>query len=113
MDVPGEIIFFQSAPGQVLGLVDAQKFTEDLGHEGGPASVSGLTLSHNVASPDEVQAVFDAATAAGATAIKHPQRAAFGGFHGHFADPNGVIWEICHNPGWRIDDDGNVKLSEV
>ena len=113
LDVPGEIIFFQSAPGQVFGLFDAQKFTEDLGQEGGPASVSGLTLSHNVDNADEVQTVFDAAIAAGATAIKQPQRAAFGGFHGHFADPNGVIWEICHNPGWSLDADGNVQLSEV
>ena len=113
LDVPGEIIFFQSAPGQVLGLFDAQKFTEDIGHQGGPAMVSGLTLSHNVDGPEEVQAVFDAAITAGATVIKEPQRAAFGGYHGHFADPNGLVWEICHNPGWSIDGDGKVVLSDV
>ena len=113
LDVPGEIIFFQSAPGQVLGLFDAQKFTEDLGRNGGPAMVSGLTLSHNVDGLEEVRAVFDAAITAGATVIKEPQRAAFGGYHGHFADPNGLVWEICHNPGWSIDGDGKVVLSEV
>lgn len=113
LDVPGEILFFQSAPGQVLGLFDAQKFTEDMGGDGGPVAVSGLTLSHNVDGPEEVNAVYDAALAAGASAIKHPQRADFGGYHGHFADPNGVIWEICHNPGWSIDADGNVVLTAL
>ena len=29
MDVPGEIVFFQIAPGQVLGFFDAEKFAAD------------------------------------------------------------------------------------
>jgi len=28
----------------------------------------------------------------------------------HVADPNGVIWEIAHNPNWRVDEDGTVSL---
>lgn len=113
LDVPGEIIFFQIAFGSVLGLFDAQKFTEDLGQSGGPASVSGVTLAHNVDSPAEVDTVVQAAADAGAKVIKQPQKAAFGGYHGHFADPSGVIWEICHNPGFRVDEDGTVRLSEL
>jgi hypothetical protein len=27
-------------------------------------------------------------------------------------DPNGVTWEIAHNPGWRISDDGNVIFDQ-
>nr|WP_296780944.1 VOC family protein [Rhodococcus sp. (in: high G+C Gram-positive bacteria)] len=113
LDVPGEIIFFQIASGLVLGLFDAQKFTEDLGQDGGPATVGGLTLSHNVDGPAEVDQVVEAAVAAGGTLIKQPQKAAFGGYNGHFADPNGVIWEVCHNPGWSVDADGKVHLSEL
>lgn len=113
LDVPGEIIFFQIGSGLVLGLFDGQKFTEDLGHDDGPTPVSGLTLSHNVDSPAEVDAAVTSAVEAGATVVKQPQQAAFGGYHGHFADPNGVIWEVCHNPGWSVDDDGTVRLSEL
>lgn len=113
LDVPGEILFFQIGPGLVMGLFDAQKFTEDLGHDGGPAKVSGLTLSHNVDGPAEVDAIVDRAVKAGATLVKPPQQAAFGGYHGHFADPNGVLWEICHNPGFSIADDGTVRLQEL
>jgi hypothetical protein len=27
-----------------------------------------------------------------------------------FIDPDGHAWEIAHNPGFGIDDDGNVSL---
>ncbi len=55
--------------------------------------------------------MFAATVEAGGTPIKTPARTSFGGYHAHIADPNGVIWEICHNPGWRVDDDGTVRLS--
>jgi predicted lactoylglutathione lyase len=43
---------------------------------------------------------------AGATVLKEPQEAAFGGYHGFFADPDGHRWEVCHNPGLTADADG-------
>lgn len=111
LDVPGEIIFFQVAPGLVLGLFDAAKFNEDLGLPGAAAGVSGMTLSHNVDSPEEVAGTIEKLEAAGATVLKPAQPGAFGGiFHGHVQDPNGIIWEIAHNPGWSIGADGNVTL---
>ncbi|WP_223410867.1 VOC family protein [Occultella gossypii] len=111
LDVPGEILFFQVAPGQMLGLFDAVKFNEDLGAPAGPASVSGVTLAHNVAGPDQVRALVEAMAAAGGAVLTAPQPGAFGGiFHAHVQDPNGVIWEIAHNPGWSIDADGTVRF---
>jgi uncharacterized protein len=113
LDVPGEIIFFQVAPGMALGLFDRNKFVADM--EGTPAAgrLGGLTLSHNVSSPADVDATVRRAVEVGATLVKPPQTAAFGGYHGHFADPNGVVWEVCHNPGWRVDDTGKVHLGLV
>lgn len=109
MDVPGEIIFFQVAPGLVLGLFDAAKFRQDLNSQEKTTGVSGVTLSHNVGSASEVSSTIGRLEAAGATIVKPAQAGAFGGiFHGHVKDPNGIIWEIAHNPGWRIDDDGKV-----
>lgn len=109
MDVPGEIIFYQVAPGTVLGLFDATKFQQDLNSSEQVTGVSGLTLSHNVGSPDEVSSTIEQLAAAGGTILKPAQAGAFGGIsHGHVKDPNGVIWEIAHNPGWRIDDNGKV-----
>ena len=111
LDVPGEILFFQIAPGLVLGLFDAEKFDQDLLRDRSTSGVNGVTLSHNVATRDDVMTTLAALEAAGGTILKPAQESAFGGiFHGHVADPNGVIWEIAHNPGWRIDDDGTVIL---
>jgi catechol 2,3-dioxygenase-like lactoylglutathione lyase family enzyme len=109
VDVPGEIIFFQVAPGLTLGFFDAGKFAEDLNGVVAVTGVSGVTLSHNVHSREAVETTIETLVAAVATLLKAPQESAFGGiFHGHVKDPNGVVWEIAHNPGWRIDEDGNV-----
>ncbi|MEX5293681.1 VOC family protein [Kocuria sp. CPCC 205268] len=110
LDVPGEILFFRIAPGTVLGLFDAAKFAEDLGlPEASPAQ--GVTLAHNVDDEASVRTVVAAMAAAGGTVLTSPRPGAFGGvFHAHVADPNGVVWEVAHNPGWRVDDDGTVHL---
>ncbi len=110
-DVAEEIIFFQVNPGLVLGLFDAEKFDEDLLQARTTSGASGLTLSQNVAHREEVAVTMEKMQAAGGTVLKPAQEGAFGGiFHGHVADPNGVIWEIAHNPGWSIDSDGVVHL---
>ena len=111
LDVPGEILFFQVGHGTMLGLYDAAAFREDIGVPAGSAiSSSGMVLSHNVDSPAAVDRLVDAAARAGATVLTSPQPASFGGYHGHFTDPNGVIWEVAHNPGWRVEADGTVRL---
>ncbi|WP_314326715.1 VOC family protein [Paenarthrobacter ilicis] len=111
-DVPGEILFFQIAPGLMLGLFDAEKFDQDLGAAVPTAGVSGVTLSHNVGSAEEVASTIEALVAAGARVVKPAQAGAFGGiFHGHVRDPNGIVWEIAHNPGWTISDDGTVVFA--
>src|SRR3954468_16166797 len=91
LDVPEEIVFFQIGPGLVLGLFEAGKFDADLNREVGDTSISGVTLSLNVQGPDSVDEVFRQAIAAGASVVKSPVQASFGGYHGHFRDPNGII----------------------
>jgi catechol 2,3-dioxygenase-like lactoylglutathione lyase family enzyme len=114
LDVPGEIIFFQIGHGMILGFFDAEKFTADMGGDPADGAIpSGFTLSHNVQSPDEVDRVMSEAATAGATILKPAQQAAFGGYHGHFADPNGTVWEVAHNPGWRVGDDGTVFIGVI
>jgi hypothetical protein len=111
MDVPDEIIFFQVAPGLVLGLFEAGKFARDQGLPEAVSSPTGLTLSHNVASREEVERMSLRLIAAGGTSVKPPQHGEFGGiYHAMIRDPNGVTWEIAHNPDWRINEDGTVSL---
>ncbi len=73
----------------------------------------GITLSHNVGSAAEVDAAVERMRGAGGSIRKPPQAAAFGGYHGRVADPNGVVWEVAFNPGWSVDAEGRVRMVPV
>ena len=95
-----EVAFYQ-AGGIIFGLWAA------LGGHGAP----GVELAHNVRSPEEVDVLLADAERAGGTIIRPAQRAEWGGYTGAFADPEGYVWEVAHNPGWTLADDGSVRLA--
>jgi len=95
-----EIVFFQ-AGGMVFGLWAA------LGGHGAP----GIELAHNVRSAEEVDALLSKALESGATIVRPAARAEWGGYTGAFADPDGYVWEVAHNPGWTLAEDGSVRLA--
>ncbi len=72
----------------------------------------GITLAQNLASPEEVDAAMADAAAAGATILKPAAPTFWGGYGGYFADPDGHVWEIAHNPYW-FDADGNVIADQT
>jgi hypothetical protein len=115
-EVPGEIVFVQVGYGLTLSIWTADKLDADAGSPPGTSSSAAsapITLSHNVGSAEEVDAVMAAAVAAGGTVGKEAGPAEFGGYHGVFADPSGFRWEVAHNPGWSVADDGTVRLVPV
>ncbi len=95
----GEVCFFQ-AGGMVFGLWTA------LGGHGAP----GIELAHNVRSPEEVEALLAEAGRVGGTIVRPAARSEWGGFSGAFADPDGYVWEVAHNPGWTLGDDGSIHI---
>ena len=104
-----DVVFFQ-AGGLVVSLWSRESLAEDSAvvDTGG---WGGITLAHNVGSPEEVDAVLAQADAAGAT-IGRPGAATFwGGYSGVFIDPDGHPWEVAHNPHWTLLDDGSVQLA--
>jgi uncharacterized protein len=104
----GDVVFFQ-AGGMVVALWGREKLAEDsVVADGG--GWGGVTLAYNVSSPDEVDATLAQAAAAGAT-IGRPGTATFwGGYSGIFIDPDGHPWEVVHNPGWTMAEDGSISL---
>lgn len=112
LHVPGEVLFYQVAPGVVLSLFAAGAFARDIGQERAPTA-AGLTLAQNFDSPQHVDAAVEATLAAGARIVKAAGKTEWGGYHGLVADPNGLVWEFAHNPGWRINADGSVSLAPV
>ena len=104
----GEVIFIQAGP-MILGLWDRSKLATDstVVDAGG---WGGVTLAHNVGSPAEVDAVLAQAEAAGASIGRPGAPTEWGGYSGLFLDPDGHPWEVAHNPGFGLDDQGNVVL---
>lgn len=102
------VVFFQ-AGGLVLGLWSRTDLAEDSAVTD-PGGWGGVTLAHNVASPVEVDRVIEEARAAGARIGKEPAETFWGGYSGVFVDLDGHPWEIAHNPGWTITEDGAIRL---
>lgn len=94
-----EVCFFQ-AGAMVFGLWTA------LGGHGAP----GIELAYNVRTPEDVAVTLADAERAGATIIRPSAQAVWGGTSGAFADPDGYVWEVAHNPGWSLSDDGSVHI---
>ena len=94
-----EVCFFQ-AGSMVLGL------WTNLGGHGAP----GIELAYNVRTPEEVAATLAEAELAGAEIICPSAIAEWGGTSGAFADPDGYVWEVAHNPGWTINVDGSIQI---
>ena len=101
-----EICWFQVG-GCALGLFPYRELAADATVPAtGRSGFDGMTLAINVASEAEVDAGLAEAEAAGAAIVKPGQRVEWGGYSGYFADPDGYLWEIAHNPFWPVDADG-------
>jgi uncharacterized protein len=95
--------------GSIVTLWSRQKLAEDSGvidHGGW----GGITLAHNVRSSVEVDRVIEEARAAGATISREPATTFYGGYAGVFLDPDGHPWEVAHNPGFPLAEDGSISL---
>ena len=104
----GEVIFFQ-AGGVIIALWDRAALAEDSGVSNGGAW-GGVTIAHNVDSPEAVEAVLAEAAAAGATIARAGAPTFWSGYSGVFVDPEGHPWEVAHNPGWPLAADGSIRL---
>ena len=104
-----ETAFFR-ANGVVLVLWSRAKLAEDTGVVDAGANWSGITLAHNVASREDVHSVIEQARALGAAVTREPDETFYGGYAGVFRDLDGHAWEIAHNPGFGLDENGNVVL---
>lgn len=105
-----ETVFFQ-AGGMAVVLWSRDKLAADsgVGNDDG-ASFGGVVLAHNVRSRDQVDAVVDRAASAGGNVTRAPGDTFYGGYAGCFRDPDGHVWEIAFNPGFPLDEHGNLTV---
>jgi predicted lactoylglutathione lyase len=107
-----QTVFFQVG-GMVVVLWGRDKLAEDSGiADTGADGFGGIALAQNVRSRAEVDAVLAEAASAGARITQPARETFYGGYAGHFADPDGHIWEIAYNPGFTLNQDGTLTLPD-
>jgi predicted lactoylglutathione lyase len=104
--------FFQ-AGGMALVLWGREELARDAGLADSAAGAPrGVALAQNVRSPSEVDDVLAAAERAGGTVTRPAGRTVYGGYAGYFTDPDGHAWEVAHNPGFALADDGTLTIPD-
>ncbi|MGY3205439.1 VOC family protein [Streptomyces sp. TE5632] len=107
-----ETVFFQ-AGGLGLVLWGRDKLARDSGFEEGPSTgFGGIALAHNVRSRSEVDALLSEAERAGGRVTKTAVESLHGFYSGAFTDPDGHPWEVAHNPGFPLAEDGSLTLPD-
>ena len=97
MDSPPEVAFF-TLNGSWLGLYGLESMAEDAGVPADGTGFAGFTIAHNLDSEAAVDELLGQAVSAGARLVKPAQKVFWGGYSGYFADPDGYLWEVAHNP---------------
>ncbi|ALS20898.1 glyoxalase [Paenibacillus naphthalenovorans] len=100
----GAVAFFDLQAGVKLAIWNRI----DLSHEAKvpltPPSSTEMTIGHNVGSKEEVDKIMEQAQNAGAIITDPAHDTFWGGYSGHFLDPDGHLWEVVWNPEWDITD---------
>ncbi|OGC13574.1 glyoxalase [candidate division WOR-1 bacterium RIFOXYD2_FULL_36_8] len=96
--------------GIVLGLYPRELLAEDATVKDVATGFSGITLSYNAKSEQEVNEVIKEVEKLGAKVIKQPQKVFWGGYSGYFSDFDGHLIEVAFNPFWKFDDNDNLAL---
>jgi len=108
-----EETYFVQAGGAAIVLWSREKLAADAGiADPSPAGFGGIALAQNVRTRSEVDEILATARAAGATVTNPAAETFYGGYAGYFADPDGHLWEIAHNPGFTLTDDASLVLPD-
>jgi catechol 2,3-dioxygenase-like lactoylglutathione lyase family enzyme len=99
LDVPEEVLMIKAGDKLVLSLWHEQGFEDEVGPIRRGEGLAPVTLAHNLATSEEVDAVLETARAAGADPVHDAVPRDWGGYSGYFGDPDGYRWEIATNPG--------------
>lgn len=104
------IVFFDLG-ALVLGLFPRAELAADAAVDSAGEGFRGVTLAHNVASQEDVDATISHAVRSGGRQVKTAARKPWGGYSGYVADPDDHLWEVAFNPFFAIDASGYIALS--
>lgn len=98
----GAVAFFELQGGMKLAIWDRRDLSFEAKVPLAPPSSTEMTIGHNVGSKDEVDSIMEQARQAGATISDPAHETFWGGYSGHFMDPDGHLWEVVWNPAWDV-----------
>tara|TARA_R110002074_G_C12029662_1_gene617395 strand:+ start:72 stop:500 length:429 start_codon:yes stop_codon:yes gene_type:complete len=107
-DSPDGVIAYDLI-GQTLGLYQLDKLAEDIGVDVETLGFGAATYSYNVADKDQVAPLLAKAERAGGKVLRPASDVFWGGHIGYFADPEGHIWEVAHNPFSKLGPNGAFR----
>jgi uncharacterized protein len=91
------VVFFELG-ATWLALYPHELLAEDAGVPSEGTGFRGVTLAHNVRSPEAVDQLLAIGAQGGGRLVKAGHKAFWGGYTGYFADPDGHLWEVAWNP---------------
>lgn len=109
---PPGVVFFD-LNGVVFAHRPHDELAKDMGMMADPVPrYRGYSLVHNVRTEAEVDEIYARLKHHGATILKQPKQAFWGGYSGYFFDPVRHTWEIPYNPFWTIKDYGRASMKK-
>jgi uncharacterized glyoxalase superfamily protein PhnB len=96
----GAVVFFDMNAGLTLALFPRASLAKDANISVSGRSASEFSISHNVGSKQEVDAMMQQAARAGARIVAAAGDKFWGGYAGYFQDLDGHLWEVAWNPKW-------------
>ena len=96
----GAVVFVKLAGGLTLALYPAASLAHEANVTRLVNHTGAIAIGHIVPSKADVDAIITRAVSAGAVVTDPPHDRFWGGYSGHFTDPDGHLWEIAWNPGW-------------
>ena len=101
---------FLQGENLVLALWRRNDMIADGGEGDLPKGSGSVSLAINLASQAGVDAFYALAIDAGATPVKPPSKAFWGGYSGNFRDPDFHLWEVACNPFFAMNESGKLEL---
>jgi len=106
------VAFFE-AGGVILSLWPVEELVKDAEIESSEQDqFRGMSLAWNCTSAEEVDVVLAKVAAAGGAPVRSARTVFWGGYTAYFADPDGHLWEVAHNPHFPFSADGRLLLPD-
>jgi catechol 2,3-dioxygenase-like lactoylglutathione lyase family enzyme len=94
-DFPNFVALSLGAGSSALALYEWDAAAEDAGVPSEGSGFRGVSFHHITDTREEVDEVIAKAEVAGASVVRKPEAAPWGGYSGYFADLDGYLWKVA------------------